>query len=61
MVVYSLRLGTIGFGELRLFFFKTGLLVFGSGLVIVPFLKTHPQEAPQAFAQAVVEADGYFK
>jgi len=58
------------------------LLVFGSGLVIVPFLKTQvvdqshwlgnrefldsvgrnvPQEAPQAFAQAVVEADGYFK
>jgi chromate transporter len=26
--------------ELFLFFFKTGLLVFGSGLVIVPFLKT---------------------
>jgi chromate transporter len=27
-------------GKLFLFFFKTGLLVFGSGLVIVPFLKT---------------------
>ena len=26
--------------QLFLFFFKTGLLVFGSGLVIVPFLKT---------------------
>ena len=26
--------------ELFLFFFKTGFLVFGSGLVIVPFLKT---------------------
>ncbi|HEX9502078.1 MAG TPA: chromate efflux transporter, partial [Thermoanaerobaculia bacterium] len=26
--------------KLFLFFFKTGLLVFGSGLVIVPFLKT---------------------
>lgn len=26
--------------DLFLFFFKTGLLVFGSGLVIVPFLKT---------------------
>lgn len=26
--------------ELFLFFFKTGLLVFGSGLVIVPFLKS---------------------
>ena len=26
--------------KLLLFFFKTGLLVFGSGLVIVPFLKT---------------------
>src|SRR5512142_1338069 len=26
--------------ELCLFFFKTGLLVFGSGLVIVPFLKS---------------------
>jgi len=28
-------------GKLFLFFFKTGLLVFGSGLVIVPFLKTY--------------------
>ena len=28
-------------GRLFLFFFKTGLLVFGSGLVIVPFLKTY--------------------
>jgi len=28
-------------GELFLFFFKTGCLVFGSGLVIVPFLKTY--------------------
>lgn len=27
--------------KLFLFFFKTGLLVFGSGLVIVPFLKTN--------------------
>ncbi len=27
-------------GKLFLFFFKTGCLVFGSGLVIVPFLKT---------------------
>ncbi len=27
--------------QLFLFFFKTGLLVFGSGLVIVPFLKTY--------------------
>jgi chromate transporter len=27
-------------GKLFFFFFKTGLLVFGSGLVIVPFLKT---------------------
>ncbi len=27
--------------KLFLFFFKTGLLVFGSGLVIVPFLKTY--------------------
>ncbi len=28
-------------GRLFLFFFRTGLLVFGSGLVIVPFLKTY--------------------
>lgn len=28
-------------GKIFLFFFKTGLLVFGSGLVIVPFLKTY--------------------
>src|SRR5215471_179219 len=28
-------------GKLFFFFFKTGLLVFGSGLVIVPFLKTY--------------------
>ena len=28
-------------GQLFLFFFKTGCLVFGSGLVIVPFLKTY--------------------
>jgi chromate transporter len=28
-------------GKLFLFFFRTGLLVFGSGLVIVPFLKTY--------------------
>ncbi len=27
--------------KLFIFFFKTGLLVFGSGLVIVPFLKTY--------------------
>lgn len=31
-------------GALFLFFFKTGLLVFGSGLVIVPFLKTYVVE-----------------
>lgn len=31
--------GTVA--ALFLFFFKTGLLVFGSGLVIVPFLKTY--------------------
>jgi chromate transporter len=31
-------------GKLFLFFFKTGLLVFGSGLVIVPFLKTYVVE-----------------
>jgi chromate transporter len=36
-------LGTAGgiAGKLFLFFFKTGLLVFGSGLVIVPFLKSY--------------------
>jgi chromate transporter len=28
-------------GQLFVFFFKTGCLVFGSGLVIVPFLKTY--------------------
>jgi len=28
-------------GKLFLFFFKTGFLVFGSGLVIVPFLKSY--------------------
>jgi chromate transporter len=28
-------------GQLFVFFFKTGFLVFGSGLVIVPFLKTY--------------------
>jgi len=34
--------GGIGItGQLFFFFFKTGLLVFGSGLVIVPFLKTY--------------------
>ena len=31
----------IASSKLFLFFFKTGLLVFGSGLVIVPFLKTY--------------------
>lgn len=31
-------------GKLFLFFFRTGLLVFGSGLVIVPFLKTYVVE-----------------
>jgi len=41
-------LGLLAFGansamtlKLFLFFFRTGLLVFGSGLVIVPFLKTY--------------------
>jgi chromate transporter len=40
--------GVLAFGanaamttKLFLFFFRTGLLVFGSGLVIVPFLKTY--------------------
>jgi chromate transporter len=36
--------GAVGGGmtvKLFVFFFKTGLLVFGSGLVIVPFLKTY--------------------
>jgi chromate transporter len=36
--------GAVGGGmtvKLFAFFFKTGLLVFGSGLVIVPFLKTY--------------------
>jgi len=35
----ALGAGTIG--VLFVFFFKTGLLVFGSGLVIVPFLKAY--------------------
>ncbi len=35
----ALSAGTIGL--LFVFFFKTGLLVFGSGLVIVPFLKAY--------------------
>jgi chromate transporter len=34
-------------GKLFLFFFKTGLLVFGSGLVIVPFLKTYVVDLPE--------------
>jgi chromate transporter len=34
------RATTVSVAPLFLFFFKTGLLVFGSGLVIVPFLKT---------------------
>lgn len=51
LVILAGLLGIVVFGKLRtpalaisldlfLFFFKTGLLVFGSGLVIVPFLKT---------------------
>ncbi|PYQ53520.1 MAG: chromate transporter [Acidobacteria bacterium] len=32
---------SVGAWKLFLFFFKTGCLVFGSGLVIVPFLKTY--------------------
>ncbi|MGC1381061.1 MAG: chromate efflux transporter [Candidatus Baltobacteraceae bacterium] len=32
---------TVALPQLFWFFFKTGLLVFGSGLVIVPFLKTY--------------------
>ena len=51
MFIAAGLLGIVVFGKLRapalsisvdlfLFFFKTGLLVFGSGLVIVPFLKT---------------------
>src|SRR5436190_14903188 len=32
---------SVGAWKLLLFFFKTGCLVFGSGLVIVPFLKTY--------------------
>jgi len=34
-------LGAAGATPLFLFFFKTGCLVFGSGLVIVPFLKSY--------------------
>lgn len=51
MFIAAGLLGIVVFGKLRtpalsisldlfLFFFKTGFLVFGSGLVIVPFLKT---------------------
>jgi len=41
IVVFGRRLPILAVSlELFLFFFKTGLLVFGSGLVIVPFLKT---------------------
>jgi len=39
MLVLPLTTGAAA-AKLFLFFFKTGLLVFGSGLVIVPFLKT---------------------
>jgi chromate transporter len=35
-------------GKLFLFFFKTGLLVFGSGLVIVPFLKPRASQDARA-------------
>jgi chromate transporter len=45
MVAFAVASGTAATGgitaKLFLFFFKTGLLVFGSGLVIVPFLKTY--------------------
>ena len=41
----ALALGGVGFqvpaAKLFVFFFKTGLLVFGSGLVIAPFLKAY--------------------
>jgi len=41
IVVFGRRLPILAVSlQLFLFFFKTGLLVFGSGLVIVPFLKT---------------------
>jgi chromate transporter len=41
IVVFGRRLPMLAISfQLFLFFFKTGLLVFGSGLVIVPFLKT---------------------
>jgi len=42
-MAFAPSLATVGAmpGQLFLFFFKTGCLVFGSGLVIVPFLKTY--------------------
>jgi chromate transporter len=49
---------TVALPKLFLFFFKTGLLVFGSGLVIVPFLKAYVVDqyhwlSNQAFLDAV--------
>jgi chromate transporter len=49
---------TVAVPKLFLFFFKTGLLVFGSGLVIVPFLKAYVVDqyhwlSNQAFLDAV--------
>lgn len=41
VVGVSSLVGAGTLAALFLFFFKTGLLVFGSGLVIVPFLKTY--------------------
>lgn len=42
-IIALIAVGTVSSSgaALFLFFFKTGLLVFGSGLVIVPFLKTY--------------------
>jgi chromate transporter len=49
---------TVAVPKIFLFFFKTGLLVFGSGLVVVPFLKAYVVDqyhwiSNQAFLDAV--------
>jgi chromate transporter len=49
---------TVPLSKLFLFFFKTGFLVFGSGLVVVPFLKAYVVDqyhwiSNQAFLDAV--------
>jgi chromate transporter len=56
--IASTAFQTVALPKLFWFFFKTGLLVFGSGLVIVPFLKAYVVDqyhwlSNQAFLDAV--------